>query len=163
MKLWFNLQQRNWQLGVTARAGAVPCDKSLGLNKTTSCHFSTNRSLTSDQHHTAGQLQMYSTMYSTCSFNVIISHYWMDFMDLVLTTRKKSPRKSSAAPHQLKGRWSECCFPHQLDKIINYPQSTAVNYLFFLLFIVWHTFLFSSQIWKYQKWELLFLGKSVQK
>lgn len=132
MKLWFNLQQRNWQLGVTTRAGAVPCDKSLGLNKTTSCHFSTNRSLTSDQHHRAGQLQMYSTMHSTCSFNATISHYYFTLWTLCWLPGIKTLEKAQLPPHQLKRRWSECCFPHQLDKIINHPRSTAINYLFFL-------------------------------
>lgn len=44
----------------------------------------------------------------------------------------KTLEKAQLPPHQLKRRWSECCFPHQLDKIINHPRSTAINYLFFL-------------------------------
>lgn len=92
---WFNLQQRNWQLGVTASAGTVPCDKSLGLNKTTSppCHFSTNKNLTSGQHNPVGQVQMYCT----CSFNATFLYY-ITFYGPCLDIQKIKAKKSKSKP-----------------------------------------------------------------
>lgn len=110
-EMWFNLQQRNWQLGVTASAGSMPCDKSLGLNKTTSppCHFSTNRNLTSGQHNTVGHVQMYST----CSVNANILYYRTDFMDFVLTSRKKTKKNPTYThiPTLLTQRKTKCVLP----------------------------------------------------